>query len=168
MPIVVSDTSPIRALAHLDQLDLLPALFGEVLIPPAVAAELERPRSALPSLLVHGLPFVRIQAPQDSALVGEFLESLDPGEAEALALAVEVHADAILMDEAAGRAVARERGLLPIGVLGILVRAAQRGLVGPLAPLLDRLQQELGFFISDALRTAILKEGGELGEETRP
>ncbi len=68
------------------------------------------------------------------------LLTIGPGEAEALALAVEVHADAVLIDEAAGRALARQRGLLPLGVLGILLRAKQQNLVGPLGPLLDRLR----------------------------
>ena len=166
MPIVVSDTSPIRALSHLGCLSLLHSLFGEVLIPPAVVAELERPRSKLPSLVVQGLAFVRVQAPQDRRLVGEFLGSLELGEAEALALAIEVRADALLIDEAAGRAVARQRGLLPIGALGILVRARQRGLVGALLPLLDRLQSELGFFISPSLRSTVLNRAEDPGEQT--
>jgi hypothetical protein len=69
-------------------------------------------------------------APGNRLVVEELLSTLGPGEAEALALAVEVHAEAILIDEAAGRAIARERGLLPIGVLGILLRARQRRLIG--------------------------------------
>ena len=86
---------------------------------------------------------------------------LGPGEAEAMILAAEVKADAILMDESAGRAVARRRGLLPVGVLGILLRAKQRTLIGPLSPLLDRLQSELGFFISPAVRAEVLKNANE-------
>jgi predicted nucleic acid-binding protein len=52
-------------------------------------------------------------------------------------------------------------GLLPIGVLGTLLRAKERGLVGLLEPMLDRLQRELGFFISDELRSEILRRAGE-------
>jgi predicted nucleic acid-binding protein len=144
LSIIVSDTSPIRALAHLGNLDLLHALFGEVLIPPALVVELQRPRSKLPALSVRELPFVRIEAPRDRTAVDELLSILGPGEAEALVLAVELHADAILIDEAAGRAVARQKGLLP-----------------ELTPLLDRLQRELGFFISAEVRAEILKQAGE-------
>jgi len=97
----------------------------------------------------------------DRAAVEELLSVLGSGEAEALVLAVEVHADAILIDEAAGRAAARLRGLLPVGVLGVLLRAKQRGLQRELAPLLDRLREELGFFVSAELRAEILRQAGE-------
>ena len=161
MSIVVSDTSPIRALSHLGHLDLLHLLFGEVLIPPAVVAELQRPRSKFPPISVLKLDFIRIAAPRNRAAVEELLLTFGPGEAEALTLAAEVGADAILIDEAAGRAAARQRGLLPLGVLGILLRAKQRTLIGALSPLLDRLQGELGFFISPAVRAEVLKNAGE-------
>ena len=161
MSIVVSDTSPIRALAHLGYLDLLQKLFGEVLVPPAVASELQQPRSKFPPILLHDTAFVRIEAPRNRFSVEELRRTLGLGEAEALVLALEVHADAILIDESAGRAAARQRGLLPLGVLGILLRAKQKTLVGPLRPLLDRLQGELGFFISSSVRSEVLKSAGE-------
>ncbi len=61
MSIVVSDTSPIRALAHLDHLRLLEGLFGEVLIPPTVVRELEQPRLRFKPVVVSGLSFVRFK-----------------------------------------------------------------------------------------------------------
>jgi len=159
--IVVSDTSPIRALSHIKRLDLLQKLFGEVLIPPAVVAELERSRSKLAPIAVQELSFVRIRTPEDRDAVRELEAILGPGEAEALVLAEEIHADAILIDERAGRAVARRRGLRPVGVLGILLRAKRRKLVAAVGPLLDLLQQELGFFISSSVRADVLRQAGE-------
>ena len=115
MAIVVSDTSPIRALAYLDLLVLLRDLFGEVLLPPAVLAELERPRSRHPPLFIQDVPYIRIETPQDRNIVNELLATLDPGESEAIALALEVHADLVLVDDAAARAVVTQRGLrLPL------------------------------------------------------
>lgn len=139
MPVVVSDTSPIRALAHVGHLPVLEALFGEALITPSVVDELERPAARFAPVHVASLPFVRVRAPIDRTKVDELTATLGTGEAEALALALEIHADAVLIDESAGRAVARGLGLVPIGVLGILLRAKQRGLVQTLAPLLDTL-----------------------------
>jgi len=107
------------------------------------------------------LIFFRIQAPRNRAAVAELQATLGPGEAEALVLAGEVHADAILIDESAGRAAALRRGLTPLGVLGILLRAKQRGLIDSLRPLMDRLQNELGFFVSPELRSAVLEQAGE-------
>jgi len=160
--LVVSDTSPIRALAHLNQLGLLTRLFGQVLVPPAVELELASPPAGLPKVNVRTLPGLEVRAPQSRQRVLEFMQTLDPGESEALALAIEVHADALLIDEAAGRAAAQEVGLRPIGVLGILLRAKQRNLIPELRPLLDQLQTDIVFFISAALRAEILRLAGEM------
>jgi uncharacterized protein len=161
LAIVVSDTSPIRALAHLDLLALLDTLFGEVVVPPAVVTELLRPPSGLPPVDVRKLSFVEIRIPVNLNQVQKLMETLDPGESEALALALELQTLAVLIDEAAGREVARQLGLLPIGVLGILIRAKQRGLITVVGPLADRLKSELGFFISQPLRDEILRKAGE-------
>ena len=161
MPIVVSDTSPIRALSHLQRLDLLAALYGEVLIPPAVAAELENPASTLPIVRVASIPAVRVEAPTDPAQIARFRAGLDPGESEALALAIEVGASLILMDEAAGRAVARTLGIEPVGVLGVLVRAKNAGLISSVVPLMDRLRLELDFFISPQLHATVRRLANE-------
>lgn len=161
MAVVVSDTSPIRALSHLGRLEILAALFQEVVVPAAVVAELEQPRPRFAAVTVRGLPFVRVRSPQDRNAVDELRETLGPGEAEAIILAEELHAEAILIDEAAGRAVALQRGLQPIGVLGTLLRAKERGLLREISPLLARLQKELGFFISKKLRDDTLKQAGE-------
>jgi uncharacterized protein len=67
----------------------------------------------------------------------------------------------VLIDESVGRAAARHHGLLPVGVLGVLLRARQQGLVGPLRPLLDRLESELNFFIAAPLRQEVLMRAGE-------
>jgi hypothetical protein len=156
MAIVVSDTSPIRALAHLDLLDSLPALFGEVWVPPAVAGELAAASVALP-----GEPAFRVRAPGNANLVRRLRTNLDPGESEAIALAVEVDADLILIDEARGRAVAESLGLEPRGALGILVRAKAAGIVPAVAPLIVRLRAELNFRLSDDLVAGVLALAGE-------
>ena len=80
MAIVVSDTSPLRALSHLDLLELLPALFDEVLVPPAVVAELATPRALLPAIAPERIPFVVVRAPVDRRRVSEFERELDAGE----------------------------------------------------------------------------------------
>jgi uncharacterized protein len=161
LAIVVSDTSPIRALAHLDLLVVLEALFGQVVVPPAVDIELLNPPIGLPRVDVRTLSFVSIRMPGNLNQVQMLLETLDPGESEALALALELETLAILIDEAAGRAMARRLGLLPIGILGTLVKAKQRGLISVVSPLIDRLKSELGFFISETLRDEILRNAGE-------
>ncbi len=164
MAVVVSDTSPIRALAHIELLHVLRAMFGEVHVPPAVARELSQPPGPFQGVDVAALAWITIRPPGDQERVRKLQEELDLGEAEALALAEEIHADAVLMDEAAGRNVASRLGLPVIGTLGILLRARQRGMCQELRPLLDKLQGQLRFYIAPALREKILREAGESSE----
>jgi len=161
MPVVISDTSPLRALAHLGHMEWLQELFHQIRLPPAVASELRHPPSALAAVDVAGWQFLVIQSPRNLQRVSEFRLRLDAGEAEALALAEELHADVVLVDELAGREVARQCGFTVLGTLGILLRAKQQGLCPAVAPLLDRLQRELNFFVSPGLRQTILRQAGE-------
>jgi uncharacterized protein len=159
--IVVSDTSPLRALAHLGKLDLLGALFGETYVPPGVVAELQTPRRRFPTLDVTTVPSIRVRAPTDNSLVAELNRTLDAGESEAIALAIELGAATLLIDEASGRNEARRRGLAVIGVIGILRDAKRAALIPVVKPLLDELVAGLGFFIAEPLRVQILTDCGE-------
>ncbi len=85
---------------------------------------------------------------------------LDVGESEALALAVEVRA-LVLMGELLGRSVAAQLGLKAIGTVGLLLVAKHRGRVSAIAPLLDRLISETGFFLSERFKAQILATAGE-------
>ena len=86
---------------------------------------------------------------------------LDLGESEALALALEINAEAILVDEMAGRTTATEIGVLAIGTLGILLRAKARGYVEEIRPLVQRLTDEVDFFVSDDLKRRVFERAGE-------
>ena len=163
MPVVVSDTSPIRALEWVGRLDVLPKLFDRILIPPMVAAELNSTVARYRKINVLNYPFLILAFPSDQAQVDLLLQQLDRGEAEAIALALESKADALLIDELDGRAIARKHGLSVLGTLGILLSAKQRDLIGTVRPLVDQLQMELGFFIDDKLRAEILRRAGEDG-----
>ena len=160
----VSNTSPLLNLAIIDRLDLLRRQFGGIDIPPAVLEELQvdadRPGSArLREALADGwiVVIADVNVPLAQALKGD----LDAGEAEALALAAASGHTHVLMDEREGRSVARAMGLTPVGVVGVLLRAHQLGDVQHVAPLLERLRSEAGFFLSDDLVGRILATVGE-------
>src|SRR5882757_7991742 len=102
--IVVSDTSPVTALVTIGRADLLVLLFGEVLIPEAVNRELLRTHPKLPDWL-------RVQPLLHQEKADGYAKTVDRGEAEAIALAQELNADHLLMDERKGRRLAREQGL---------------------------------------------------------
>jgi predicted nucleic acid-binding protein len=135
--IVVADTSPLNYLVQIRCQDLMPALYERVLVPAAVVKELDHPRTPVSvrswlSSLPEWIEVREVQSPQDPAL-----EGLDPGEREAIQLALEEHADLLLMDERAGVRAALRQGLEVTGTLGLLVQAARRGLVDIDAALAD-------------------------------
>ena len=159
--VVVSDTSPIRGLAFLGLMDLLERLFGTVLVLPAVERELALPTRWSPAIRFEGLSYIIVKAPVDRRRIAELLMRLDPGEAEALALALEVRATSVLMDESEGRSVAEELGLVPFGLMGILLRAKKRGYVAKVRPLIVSLREDAGFFLSQSFCEDIFREAGE-------
>lgn len=159
---VVTDTSVVLNLCLIGQENLLPLLFGSILAPAAVVAEFER--LATEDLRFQGLPFpafIEQSEPSDSLPSLVQTKRLQAGEIAALSLALQREANAVLMDELAGRAAATALGLKPIGLLGVLLEAKERALIPALKPLLDRLEVEAEFWISASLRDHILNAAGE-------
>jgi uncharacterized protein len=150
MRIVVSDTSPIRVLRHLNHLYLLGDLFDEVLIPPAVARECSQATAHHLPVAVSDIPRARILAPSNQVAVEELERHLQLAEAEAIALAEELGTE-LLIDELAGRRIATARGVALTGVVGLLVRAKQRHLIPQVIPLIERARDEIGFFVTAKL-----------------
>src|SRR6266849_10752754 len=111
---IVADTTPLNYLVLIDAADVLPRIYGRVLIPPSVIADPD--------------------APSDPSL-----SHLDAGERDAIALATE-QASVLLMDERDGTAVARARGLKVVGTLAVLDVAAAHGWID-LQTMFDRLRQ---------------------------
>lgn len=157
--IVVSDTSPILNLGRIGRLDLLPALFTDVVVPMAVYAELTAFRDDLPrDLDLAAIEWMKVAVPTDWGRVERLSEGLDPGEAEAIALALEHGADLLLIDERRGRRVATESGIRVSGLLGIIVRAKREGLIDLARPLLDDLIGTARFWIGPTLYARVLAE----------
>lgn len=86
---------------------------------------------------------------------------LDPGEAAAIALAIELKADLLLLDERRGRTVASRFGLRFVGLLGVLIEAKQQGYLGAVKPILDDLITRAGFWVSQPLYERVLQAAGE-------
>jgi predicted nucleic acid-binding protein len=142
-------------------LDLLERLFENILLPPTVARELQYPPARYPPIDPSQFHYLRVLSPGDISQVQKFQATLDAGEAEALVLAIETRADFVLIDELAGRNMAHMLGMVPLGAVGILLRARQHNLIDSILPLIDRLQSELNFFISPSLRQEIISRAGE-------
>jgi predicted nucleic acid-binding protein len=138
--LVVADTSPLHYLVLIGHETLLPALYEQVAIPPAVLADLQHPHT--PDLVrtwVSRRPaWLEVQRPEEALAARQF-PRLGAGEREAIALARELQAPLLLIDDADGRAEAARQGLIATGTLGILEAAAIHGLVD-LPGALTRLQ----------------------------
>ena len=157
--IVIADTGPLNYLVLIQQADLLRCLFHRVLIPPAVFDELQNPDTpiAVREWLLQQPGWLEVQplrCEPDSRL-----DYLDSGEREAIALAEELQADQILLDEAEARREAERRNLRVIGTLGVLRRASQLGWID-LRFTLERLQQTT-FYIRPELIESLLAEDTE-------
>jgi uncharacterized protein len=135
--LVVCNTSPILNLAIVGHLQLLRQQFGEILIPHAVLDELkvdeERPgsqsiRKAISSGWIHP------QTVSNQPLAQLLKQTLDRGESEAIALAIELQAEWTILDEREGRRIAKSLGLNVTGILGVLLRAKQVGELESLQP----------------------------------
>jgi predicted nucleic acid-binding protein len=163
---VVSDTSPISYLVLIGREEVIAELYGEVLVPEAVHRELVHPRgpevvreriSSSPSWMeveASGSDEEGLPLPEGNR--GD-LKELDPGEREAILLAVREEAGLLLIDERAGRAAARKRGVTVTGTIGVLGAAAQNGLIDPARAVRDL--RETTFRASPDLYRWLLDKG---------
>ena len=153
--IVVSDTSPLNYLVLIDEIELLPKLFGQVLIPQIVLDELGG--DGAPDKVHEWLQsppdwlVVKPNAPSDPF----GLSHIDPGEREAILLAAEMSADLVLLDDRQARKAARSIGLRITGTIGVLDKAAQEGLID-VEDIVRRLSST-NFYIATELIQALLR-----------
>ena len=163
--IVVSDTSPILNLARIGRLELLPSLYEQVVIPPAVFGELTASASQdFPAIDTARNSWLLLGTPKDQERVLQLRADLDAGEAEAIVLAVELQANLLLVDERRGRRTAEALGLRITGLLGVLADAKQAGLIEFVKPLLDDLIQKARFWIGPELYREVLVELDEMAQ----
>ncbi len=148
--IVVSDTTPLRYLAVIGKINLLPQLYGTVVCPEQVRVEGAHARAPaeVRHLLSNPPDWLRIVP--DPVVAEDVAIGLDPGEACAIALAEQLSATVLLMDERKGRRRAESRGLAVAGTLNILADAAVHGLLDYPSVVAD-LRSKTNFRVSDAI-----------------
>ncbi|MEW5935445.1 MAG: DUF3368 domain-containing protein [Bacillota bacterium] len=159
---MVSDSSPLINLARIGMLWLLRELFGEILVPDAVWEEVVVDGAGQPGAgEVGAAAWIRKRSVANRPLVSVLRRDLGPGEAEAIALALEAGARLLLMDERAGREAARHLGVSCAGLLAVLVEAKRRGLIAAVKPCLDALRDVAGFWLAGDLYEKVLRDLGE-------
>lgn len=165
MPEVVVNTSPLQYLFQLGLLDLLPALYNEVLVPEGVVQEISTGHFrgiSLPDL--GSLPWLKTRPVRNRAVL-PLAAGLGLGEREVLALALEIEDPLVVLDDSLARRFARRLEVSLTGTLGLLLKAKQSGRIDSVQPYLNRLE-ELGFRLDAGTRAAVLKLAGELDPST--
>ena len=152
--IVVADTSPLNYLILIDHISILETLYSRILVPHAVHDELLRSKApaGVRAWALNPPAWVELLSPSTTPTA--LLAKLDLGEAEAIALAEQLRADWLLIDEADGRDEATRRGLRTIGTLGILRDAHRAGLLNFRDEVI-RLRQN-GFYVGQSLINALI------------
>lgn len=153
--IVVADTSPVNYLVRSGYAWILPELFGRVIVPNAVIAELKHPHSPAEVRSFAQDPPGWLECVGISGLDTSLSAVLGAGEREAITLALELHADAMLIDDFAGRKEAETRNIPARGTLAVLLQAGLRGLLD-FPPALQTLKG-MGFRVSRALERSLLE-----------
>jgi predicted nucleic acid-binding protein len=148
--IVISDASCVILLEKIGSLDILHRLYSEIFITPQVRHEFGK---ELPD-------WVTIKEVKDKALVEIFNETVDVGEASAIALAIETPMSIVMVDDLKGRKLAKKMGLNYMGVLGMLLKAKEHGIVIVIKPYIDRIK-ETDFHVTQALIDFVLEQAGE-------
>ena len=155
--LVIADTTPLRYLVVLGQVDLLPTLFGHVLIPPAVAGELHHPKApaAVRAWIASPPPWLDVHP--SSRRPDTVLLRLDPGEREAILLAQELRADLVLVDDQDAREEAARRALTAMGTLRVFELAAERGLVD-LSTILTQLRAARFYMTQEMVQELLARD----------
>ena len=139
---VVSNSGPLIALATVGKLELLHSLFGRICIPEAVYSEVViRGKGQPGSTEVDAAEWIETLAVRDAFSVSLLREELDAGESEAIALAQELWASFVLLDDGVARRKTQRLGLRVIGTLGVLLMCKEARWIAQVKPVLDELRQ---------------------------
>jgi predicted nucleic acid-binding protein len=158
---VVVNTTPLIALSHIGQLDILKKMYGEILIPNAVYNELSaKPDSICKIEVENSKDWVRIEEIKNQMAKSMYKTQLHEGEVEVMILAQEVNADLVIIDDANAKKYAKYLKLPVTGTLGVLIKAKQSGYVDKIKPMLQ-MMIENGIYISQDLIKLCLKQVGE-------
>ncbi len=158
--IIVADSSPLIALARIEQLPILNRLAKRVLVPAAVWEEMTQDAERPGATSVRKSAWIEIVSidPESGPTIPF---SLDTGEREAIALAATNPGSVLLVDDLRARRTAVEMGIKVLGTLGLLLRGKNAGFIKELRAVIESLQ-ETGIYLHPRLVEAVLREAGEV------
>ncbi len=156
--IVIADTSPICYLLLIEQINLLPRLYGQVIISTVVQAELTDPSSPVVVQQWINQPPTWLRVFEAPVAEVPGLAHLDAGERSAIRLTEALNADLLLIDELLGRRTAKQRGIRITGLLGILQEAGKQQWID--LPIVIQKLRQTSFRASESLFQQVLNDLG--------
>lgn len=159
---VVCDSSTLIALARIDCLWILEKQLRQLIIPREVYNDVVVKGAGKPgSEEIKKAKWLDVQGVKNRKIVKRLNTKLGLGESEAIALAKEIKADLVILDDEEARKIAESEGLKVVGLLAFLIMAKEKGLIGHVKILLDDLRTK-DFFIGNILYQEILQRVGEI------
>jgi predicted nucleic acid-binding protein len=160
---IVCNTSPLTNLAAINKLMLIREVYGRITIPNAVANEIAKVGTIYPQAgSIPSQDWITVCPVTNWRKVQHLQgQNLDSGEAEAIALALELDAELLIIDEQLGRKIALTEGLNITGLLGVLLEAKSQGLIFEIKPVMDNLIGQAKFRIASSLYLEVLRLAGE-------
>lgn len=158
---VIVNSTPIIALAKAGKLDILKAMYGQVIIPEAVFNEVTAKDDSARAMLLKNNDWIKVKSIKNTAEKIMFRARLHDGEVEVMILARELDADLVVIDDYAARKTAEYIGLNLTGTIGTLIKAKQNGYIDGVMPIVQIMEQN-GIYYSDQLKNQISRLTGEL------
>lgn len=158
---VIVNTTPLIALSHVRQLDILRKMYGEILIPQAVYQELsEKQESVCKKQVDNSLDWIHIEKIRNEMAKLMYKTQLHDGEVEVMILAKEKSADIVIIDDANAKKHAKYLGLPVTGTLGVLIKAKKLGYIDELKPIIQEMIDN-HIYISEKLMKFCIQQAGE-------
>jgi len=148
--IVISDSTCLIGLERIGRLDILRKLYGEIVISEAVQREVGLPH----------LPWVNVVPIKNQEALRFLKLEIDEGEAATIILATEIKESLLILDEKKARKIARRLDLKVTGLMGVLMKAKEKGIIESVKELITRLE-EADFRILDEIKQQVLRLCGE-------
>ncbi|NER34713.1 MAG: DUF3368 domain-containing protein [Oscillatoria sp. SIO1A7] len=159
---VICNATPLINFAAINRLDILKNLFAKIIIPEAVYRETTQTSFPNSQLILNAIAEEWLQVEVIKGIPDNISNLLDPGEREAIALALFNGETRILLDEQEARKIAKSFELQVIGTLGILILAKKHQIISQVKPPLEQMRKEAQYWVSDSLVRQILEQVEEL------
>lgn len=159
---VIVNSTPLIALSHVNKLDILQKLYGEIMIPNAVYCEISaKPDSVCKRQVEEALNWIRIEKIQNEMAKTMYKTQLHDGEVEVMILAKERNADLVIIDDANAKKHAKYLQLPVTGTLGVLIKAKKEGYISKLRPILEEMVNK-NIYLSENVINMCLRQVNEM------